>query len=132
MLDHMTMTQVLAALIGLYFLSAGTGLLVERDKISTMFTELSTQPMLGYLGGLIAFAIGGAMVAAHNDWSGLLSGFVSLIGWVALAEGVLMLACRRWFLGLFDRVTLSTGFVTAIGAATLLFGVMLLIAGLRS
>ena len=66
------------------------------------------------------------MVAVHNDWNGLLSGFISLIGWVALGEGVLLLAFRKWFLGLFDRLTLSMGFVTTMGIATMIAGVVLL------
>ncbi|MGI9407910.1 MAG: hypothetical protein ACR2O4_16155 [Hyphomicrobiaceae bacterium] len=130
MIENLSTTNTLAALIGLYFLAAGTGLLVERIRMSAMLRELCEQPMLGYLGGLIAFAIGGAIVAVHNDWSSFLSGFVSLIGWIALAEGVLMLAVPKWFLGLVERWALSTGFVATMGAATLIAGAALLIAGL--
>jgi len=130
MLENLTTTQMLAALMGLYFLAAGTGLLVGRKELSAMFKDLSDQPVLGYLGGFIAFAVGGAIVAVHNNWSDFLSGFVSLIGWIALAEGVLMLACRKWFLGLFERLTLSEGFATAMGLGTLVAGIVLLWAGL--
>jgi len=121
----MTTTHTLAALIGLYFLAAGVGLLVERDKASELMRDLTSQPMFGFLGGIMAFAIGGAIVGVHNNWNSLLSVFVSLVGWVSLLEGVLMLACRKWFLGLFARLTLSSIMVSAFGFGTLLAGTVL-------
>ena len=127
MLENLTTTQFLAGLIGLYFLAAGVGVLSERNNFSGLLKELNTQPMLGYLGGIIAFAIGGAIVGIHNDWSSLLSGFVSLVGWISLAEGVLMLAySRKWYLGLFTRIALSPGLVTVFGLGTLIIGVVLI------
>jgi len=116
--------------MGLYFVAAGTGLIASRDELQGMFRDLAGQPALGYLGGLIAFGIGGAIVASHNIWGDILSGFVSLIGWIALAEGVLMLSARKWFLGLFERMTLSRGFATGMGVATIAAGAALLWAGL--
>ncbi len=129
-MESIAIVLTLTTLIGLYFAAAGIGLLVERDNVNAMFRQMIDQPMLGYLAGVVAFVIGGAILAVHNDWSNLLSGFITLIGWAALIEGVLMLAVRRWFLGLFARITFSPAAVTAIGAATTFAGVVLLWAGL--
>ena len=78
MLANLSTTQMLAALLGLYFVSAGTGLLVERQNMSAMFNELSSQSMLGYLGGIIAFAIGAVIISIHNDLERPVSGFRDL------------------------------------------------------
>ncbi len=126
MFDSLTLTQGLAALIGLYFLAAGIGLLRERECLGPMFQELKAQPMLGYLAAMVAFSIGGAMVALHNDWSTWLSSFVSLIGWAALLEGTLLLAARTWYLGLFEGLLTSDGFLKAISVATIAGGIVLL------
>jgi len=126
----MTTTHTLAALIGLYFFAAGIGLLVERNNAAELMRELTSQPVLGFLGGIIAFAIGGAIVGVHNNWDNLLSGFVSLVGWMSLIEGALMLACRKWFLGLFARLTLSSSIVTTFALGTMLVGMMLVSAAL--
>jgi hypothetical protein len=107
-------------------LAAGVGLLAERDNATQLMRELVAQPMWGFLGGIIAFIIDGAIVSVHNNWNSLLSGFVSLVGWAALLEGVLMLACRKWFLGLFARLTLSASTVSAFG--TLSLGTVLMLA----
>lgn len=130
MFDALTLTQGLAALIGLYFVSAGVGLLRDRAGAAAMFQALKTQPMLGYLGALIAFAIGGAIVAVHNDWSSWLAGFVSLVGWVALLEGVLLLAAREWFIGLFDNALTRDGFLKAAAIATIVAGIAVLVCAL--
>lgn len=128
MMTDMTTTQILASLIGLYFVSAGIGLLVERPGMQAMFDELKASAMLGYLGGILAFAIGGTIVAIHNDWSSLVAGFVSLIGWISLLEGALLLAFRKRFLAFFDGWMLSTGFVTGMGAVTIFVGGLLWLA----
>ena len=122
----MTTTETLAALIGLYFCAAGTGLLVERNSAAELARALVEQPVLGFLGGIIAFAIGGAIVGVHNDWHTLLAAIVSLVGWMSLLEGALMLACRKWFLGLFARLTLSSQVVTTFALGTIAAGVVLL------
>lgn len=124
----MDLTHVLASLIGLYFVAAGIGLLVDREAFSNAIGELDAHPMLGYLGGIIAFVIGGTIVGLHNNWSTLLAGFVSAVGWAALAEGVLMLAVRKWFLGLFTGLGQSPNIVRAFGYGTVAGGLLLLYA----
>lgn len=126
MFESLTLTEGLAALIGLYFLAAGVGLLRDRTSLLPMFQELKAQPMLGYLSGVLTFAIGGAMVGLHNDWSTWLSSFVSLIGWGALLEGTLLLAARTWFLELFEGMLTADGFLKAISIATIVGGAVLL------
>lgn len=128
MLDSFTTTQILAALFGLYFVAAGIGLLSDPDSISDMMTELTGQPTLGFLGAIIAFSIGAAVVAVHNNWDSLLAAIVSLIGWVSLAEGVAMLALRQRFLGWFRGMARSPGIVKGFGVATPILGLALIVA----
>ena len=82
--------------------------------------------MFGFLGVIIAFVIGGAIVGVHNNWNSLLAGFVALLGWASLLEGVLMLACRKWFLGLFARLALSSSTVSVFALGTLILGLVLI------
>lgn len=128
----MDTTSTLASLIGLYFVAAGIGLLVDRDFPTRVIEELRDQAVLGFVGGIVVFAIGGTIVSVHNDWSGWLAGLVSLVGWVALAEGVLILAFRKWFLGLFSRFELSPRVITAFGSGTAIVGALLIVAAFSS
>ena len=126
MFESMTLTHLLASFLGLYFASASLGILLDRDGMQKMLPEYLENPALGYLGGILAFLTGAVIVSLHNDWSGLLEGFVSLIGWAALIEGVLMLAFRKWFMGLFAGWDLKGSLFTFFGAAVLLIGVLML------
>jgi len=126
MIDVYSTTNVIAALIGLYMIAGGVGLLTDRDVWSRVIRDIAASPALGYIAGILAFAIGAAIVAVHNRWGTPLEIVVSIIGWAALAEGVLMLALRRPFIGLFARLAPSAsagriiaGLVAAAGAILL-------------
>jgi len=128
--DTFTTTQILAGLMGLYFVAAGINLLTNSEATLGMIKDMIGQPVFGFLGGLVAFTVGGVIVAIHHDWSSLLAGFITLIGWIALAEGVLLIACGKWFLGLFARLKFTAGIIKMFGAGTLTLGVVMIWAGL--
>ncbi len=126
MIDVYSATNVIAALIGVYMIAGGVGMLTDRDVWSRVIRDIAASPALGYIAGILAFAIGAAIVAVHNRWGTPLEIVVSIIGWAALAEGVLMLALRRPFIGLFARLAPSAaagriiaGLVAAAGAVLL-------------
>lgn len=130
MFSALTTTELLAAFIGLYFVAAGVGLILDRDSYAKMVTALVDQPVWGYFGGLFAFIIGSAIIAVHNDWTSVLSGFVSAIGWIALIEGVLILAARKWFLTFFASLSFSGSVVSGFGLTTGFIGVVLILSAL--
>ena len=121
---------MIAALIGLYMLAGGVRMLTDRDVWSRVIKEFAASPALGYLAGILAFAIGAAIVAAHDRWYTPLEIVVSVIGWAALAEGVLMLAVRRPVIGFFARLAPSASGARMIAGLTVVFGVVLLYAAL--
>ena len=123
-----TLTDFLARIFGLYMLAAGTGLALNNHNLPKMLEEMR-QPFLFYLGGLMAFAMGAVIVGVHNDVSGPLAIFITLIGWVALAEGVIMLAFPKVLLAFADRMLglMDSGRVWGIAVAAL--GAVLLMIG---
>ncbi len=130
MIEGNSATDVIAAMIGLYMLAGGVGMLTDRDLWSRVIKEFAASPALGYLAGILAFAIGAAIVAAHNRWGTPLEIVVSLIGWAALVEGVLMLALRRPFLGFFARLAPSASAAWLIAGLIVAAGAVLLYAAL--
>jgi hypothetical protein len=130
MIETLSVTQILAVFIGLYMVAAGIGFLTGRGSYATLIDELRDNTALGYVTGAFVFALGAAMVAVHNLWTGPLEIVVSLVGWGALIEGVLMLAIRRTFLGLVKVVPLTPATLVPCGIAAIVGGVVLLYAGL--
>ncbi len=132
MIETLSVTQILAVFLGLYMVAAGIGLLTGQDSFATMMEEFRENTALGFLTGAFTFALGAAMVAVHNLWTGPLTIVVSFIGWAALIEGVLMLAIRRPFLGLVRMVPFTAATMVPFGIAAIVFGAALLYAGLAS
>jgi len=130
MIASYTVTEVIAALIGLYMLAGGAGILADREVWSKVIREIADSPALGYISGILAFAVGAAIVAIHNRWGTPLEIVVSLIGWAGLAEGVLMLAARRPFIGFFARLAPSPAAGRIIAALIVAAGAVLLYAAL--
>ncbi|MFW6024240.1 MAG: hypothetical protein ACOC8P_01320 [Dichotomicrobium sp.] len=130
MIESYTVTQVIAAFIGLYMLAGGAGMLAERDVWSKVIEGVADSPALGYLAGIIAFVIGAAIVAVHNRWGTPLEVVVSLIGWAGLIEGMLMLAVRRPFTRFFAELAPSQTIVRVIAGIIIAVGLVLLYAAL--
>ncbi len=130
MIETLSTTQILAVFIGLYMVAAGIGFLTGRGSYASLIDELRDNTALGYVTGAFVFALGAAMVAVHNLWTGPLAIVVSLIGWGALIEGVLLLAIRRTFLGLVKVVPFTPATMVPFGIAAIVLGAVLAIAGL--
>ena len=82
------LTIYLARFIGLFALLVGAGCLVRGNAVIES-TVGNGSVMLVY--AMISLAVGLAMILGHNVWSGgTLSVVVTLIGWLALAKGVLL------------------------------------------
>lgn len=130
MIETLSTTQILAVFIGLYMVAVAIGLLTDRGSYAAMIEELRDNTAFGFLTGAFAFVLGAAMVAVHNLWTGPLAIVVSLVGWAALIEGVLILAIRRRFLDLVKVVPLTGAAEVPFGIAIIVLGVVLLYAGL--
>ena len=130
MLETLSLTQVLATFIGLYMVAAGIGLLTDRDRYATFIDDLREYTALGFVTSLFVFVLGAMIVALHNLWTDPLTIFVSLYGWGALIEGIIMLAFRRPFLRLVGVVPLTAKTMVPFGVIAILLGVVLLFGGL--
>lgn len=121
-----TLTEILARVFGLYMLAAGIGLALNSADMLKMVEEMRQSRLAFYLGGLIAFAIGAAIVSLHNDFSGPLAIVVTLFGWVALAEGVIMLAFPKVMQAFAGKLVGLIGSAKVWGAAVAVLGAVLL------
>lgn len=88
---HMDITLFLAQIMGVYFLVAGVGILMNPARMRGAMKEAEKSYLLPYFDGAVALIVGLLIVLTHNVWDNLMSSLVSLIGWIAVLEGVLML-----------------------------------------
>ncbi|WP_156964583.1 hypothetical protein [Methylocapsa aurea] len=86
------LTLFLAKLIGLLFLIFSASMaLKKRDMVATASALVRDRGLI-LLGGSINLIAGLAIVLAHNVWSGgVLTVVVTLVGWLLLLRGVILL-----------------------------------------
>lgn len=126
MLATFTLTQTIALLLALYMAAAGIGLLTDSKGFAGVMEEFRTSIGLTYIAAIAAFALGSTIVAIHNLWGSPLEIIVTIIGWAALIEGVLMLALRRPFFTLVGAMPLNEGFMRGYGVFVLVVAAILL------
>ncbi|WP_030539231.1 DUF2065 family protein [Sphingobium sp. DC-2] len=121
------LTLRLAEAIGLYMMVVGIGGLVAPARWRAMMDDLERSPGLVIALGFPVFAVGAALVLIHSIWTDPLAVIVSLIGYIALIEGALLLAVPaplirigRW----------SLNFTRAWAAVSIVLGILLFLAGL--
>jgi hypothetical protein len=86
------LTVFLGRLLGLYTLITGLWVLADKQEVvSTLPDILGNRPLLIII-AIIALVVGLAIVLGHNIWSGgALTILVTLIGWISLLRGLLIL-----------------------------------------
>lgn len=85
-------TTFLGKLIGLYCILFSLSMFTHKGATVEMVTALVHNPPMVFIVGLIALVAGLAMILGHNVWSGgALPVIVTLIGWLALIKGLLLL-----------------------------------------
>ncbi len=85
-------TIFLSKLLGLYCVVVGLAMFAHAQATMEMIKVLVRDTPALYIAGIFALAIGLAMVLGHNIWSGgVLPVVVTIIGWLALLKGLLVL-----------------------------------------
>jgi uncharacterized protein YjeT (DUF2065 family) len=121
------LTLDLATAIGLYWIAAGIGLLIDPARMRAMVDDLVRVPGLSYALGLGVFAIGTAILIPHHVLYDPLSVIVTVLAALFAVEGLLLIAVP----GVLVRVAqpfLANARLWAVVSVVL--GVLMLLAGL--
>jgi hypothetical protein len=121
-------TLFLGRLIGLYCILISLSMVTHKQATVEAVTAVVHNPPVLFVAGVIAVAAGLALILGHNVWSGgALPVIVTLVGWVALTKGLLILflspeAASEFFLGRLHYEELYYWYT----AASLLLGIYLI------
>jgi uncharacterized protein YjeT (DUF2065 family) len=111
-------------ILGLAYLSIGLGLLLNPQYYKQMFIDFKTNLTAMYLGGIFAFAIGFLLITFHNIWVKDISVIITIVGWMALIKGILILVLPKMMMKTMDIfinektniMMIMAGFVIILGA----------------
>ena len=84
----MELSLFLAKLFGIYLLIVSVLWAVRGDVISEVIEEVFASRPLLFLSGVLALAVGIAMVISHSVWELNWRGLITLIGYLSIVKGV--------------------------------------------
>lgn len=119
----------LARLLGPAFIVVGLGLLLNRDNARALAREFLDSPALIYIAGLIALALGLAIVLTHNVWAFSWPVIITLFGWLSLLAGIVRIVFPQFVMRVGEKTVGKDGWVTFAVVFYLVLGVWLSYAG---
>lgn len=118
-----TTTIFLAQLIGPTMLAVGLGIFFSRSYYEKVYRHLENETLAVLMGGIAALVIGILMVLNHNVWTSLLASIVTLVGWLSIVKGLLLIIVPKrvdkigdWMAGKSGWFTFAALLYTLIGA----------------
>lgn len=83
-------TAFLCRLIGVYCLIISLSMIVHKAAMIELVAGLAAAPPLLFIAGTFTLLGGVALVAGHNVWTGAPAVVVTLVGWVLLVRGIVL------------------------------------------
>jgi asparagine N-glycosylation enzyme membrane subunit Stt3 len=129
----MRLTIFLGRLLGLFFVLFAIAMLVNRRSTSQAAFDFTHDPPALMLAGILALVAGLAIVLSHNRWSGgALTVVVTILGWIFVVRGTLILALpRELLIRIYEKMNFN-GYFYLYAVIPLAIGIYLLIASFTS
>lgn len=84
----MTTSKTIAGLIGPTLVAIAAGMLLNIGSFPTLAEQVSRDPALIFVSGILLFVAGLAIVRAHNRWTKEWPVLVTILGWLAILSGL--------------------------------------------
>jgi hypothetical protein len=91
----MELSIFVAKIISLAYLSAGVGILSGQLNLSKMIKDFEGSPGLTYVAGIFTLVMGMLLVKHHNIWVHNWRVLITIVGWIALFKGMMLMAFPR-------------------------------------
>lgn len=85
------MTKKIGKIVAAYLIVTGIGFLISDEFYSNMISHKGTDPVLINLSGMVHFFIGMTILVNHFLWKNALQIIVTLLGFMFLMKGVLLI-----------------------------------------
>ena len=96
----MNLSIFVAQLAAIVYLSVGVGMLVDKKYYGKFLDSFTKDTTAMYLGGFMALIAGFSLVTYHNEWVKSWEVLVTILGWLALVKGVMLLAFPSTLFGM--------------------------------
>ena len=84
----MDLSIFLAKVLGIYLLVMFFSMLINMKSYKVVFTDVSTNPSLILLSGVLSLIVGLLIVVGHNVWVADWRVLITIVGWLSLLKGI--------------------------------------------
>jgi hypothetical protein len=95
----MELSILIARVISLVYLAAAAGAIFSADRYRRLVDDFFSNAGLTYVSGFMTIVIGSLIVNFHNIWVSNWTVLITIIGWLALVKGVLLIAFPKFVQG---------------------------------
>jgi hypothetical protein len=121
----MPTTKTIAGLIGPTLAAIALGVLLNLASFPALAEQVSREPALIFLSGVLLFIAGLAIVRVHNVWSGGWPVLVTILGWLTLVGGLIRILLPTKLAEMAAGFGQNTGLITASAILLLVVGAFL-------
>lgn len=114
--------------LGITFFAMGVGMLTNPKFINDIVKDFEGSTTNVFYGGLACLAIGFPLVTFHNVWNWNTSLIITLIGWLALVKGLMLVMFPAFTMRMYKGVLVKEN-KSYISYGVLAFGIILLYLG---
>lgn len=114
-------TRLFARVLGPYFVIAMAVYVAQQPDLPELVASLDANPILAWFFGPFTLIIGLVMVALHQIWHGAAAIIISVIGWLTILKGVVIMAIPGVYVTLSD--SLVDGTALLVGQAVVAGGI---------
>lgn len=118
-------TLFLAQLIGPTMLAVGVGIFFSKNYYAKVYRNLENETLAVLMSGIAALVIGIVMVTTHNVWEGFVATVVTLVGWLSIVKGLLLIISPRTVDRIGDRLSANPSLFPIIGTVYAVLGAII-------
>ena len=113
---------MIAGLIGPTLVSIAAAMLLNFDSFPALAEQVSRDPALIFVSGILLFVAGLAILRAHNIWAGGWPVLVTVLGWLALLGGLVRMLFPIRLAAIAAALGQNTGLIIAAAVVLLVLG----------
>ena len=121
----MRTSKTIAGLIGPTLVAVAVAVVLNLGSFPALAEQVSRDPALIFLSGILLFVAGLAIVRAHNIWAGGWPVLVTVFGWLILLSGLARMLFPAQITPIAAGVGRSAGLIVAAAIVLLVLGAIL-------
>ncbi len=126
-----TTSETIAGLIGPVLIAIAASVLMNRKYMPEMAAQIANDWALVFVSGVLLLVAGLAIVRVHNIWETSWRGLVTVLGWFAVAGGLMRIMYPRQLAAMAPAIVESPPRLVVPMFIVLLLGVYLTLRGYR-